>query len=237
VQFGQQILFLLKVCGTLLMRRIREICAITVLAVVIGIVTVGPAMADKDSAPGQNKIDICHYDKDAGEHKRKTIPEKAAQSHEKNHENDIVPAPEEGCPDQDVEELESGDSIDMNTLLGMFTEIVIFEQEVENLQNQIDNMNGGENENFKIVHLIDEDGSQWNPNDSQRHFQITDEAISSLSVVSITIMNPSGVNTFNPECNGHVIENTDGTYVLEVDCISWVPEGTQLNYLVINPVP
>ena len=52
------------------------------LAVVIGIITIGPAMADdddEDERERKKKIDICHYDKEDGEYEKKTIQEKAAE--------------------------------------------------------------------------------------------------------------------------------------------------------------
>jgi len=90
------------------------------LAVVIGIITIGPAMADdddEDERERKKKIDICHYDKEDGEYEKKTIQEKAAERHAKNHENDIIPAPEDGCP----EEEESEDGINMELFIEDFT--------------------------------------------------------------------------------------------------------------------
>jgi len=38
------------------------ITAIAMFAIVMGISSIAPAMADKATAPGHNKIDICHFD-------------------------------------------------------------------------------------------------------------------------------------------------------------------------------
>jgi len=213
------------------MKQVQKVLAITVLAAIIGIITVGPAMADKYSAPGQHKIDICHYDKDDDENKKITIPQKAADKHAVNHENDIVPAPEEGCPDEE----ESVDTIDIDMLLGMFTEIVIFEQEVDNLQSQIDNMNGGGKVNFVFRHVADGNGAEWDPNGTTRNFLIADEEINANSVVSITIIKPTGNVDLIPNCLEHIVELPNGSYLLGIDCAAKLPEGTQLNYVVMNP--
>jgi len=203
------------------------------LAVVIGIITVGPAMADKDSSEDHNKIDICHSDSEDGKFVKLSMPEKKAKGHEKNHVNDIIPAPEEGCPDQNDEE--SVDSIDLDMLLDMFTQITIFEQEVDNLQSQIDNMNGGGNENFILRNVVDEDGSEWNPDRNTRIFLITDEEINANSVVSITIVKPINNVDLIPKCNEHIVEMSTDSYLLRIDCSAVMPEGTQLNYVIMNP--
>ena len=44
----------------MILKQIHKIYVIGMLAVVIGIITIGPAMADKDSSEDHNKIDICH---------------------------------------------------------------------------------------------------------------------------------------------------------------------------------
>lgn len=72
---------------------------IGLIVVVIGIITLGPAMADKDSSGGQNKIDICHLDNEDRDYVKLSIPEQKAKGHKKNHSNDIIPAPEDGCPE------------------------------------------------------------------------------------------------------------------------------------------
>jgi len=203
------------------------------LAVVIVIITVGPAMADKDSSEDHNRIEICHFDSEDGEFVKLSISEKKAKGHAKNHVNDIIPASEEGCPDQNDEE--SVDDIDLDMLLDMFTEIRIFEQEVDNLQSQIDNMNGGGNGNFILRHVVDEDGSEWNPDRNTRIFLITDEEINANSVVSITIVKPINNVDLIPKCNEHIVEMSTDSYLLRIDCSAILPEGTQLNYVIINP--
>ncbi len=85
------------------------------LAVVIGIITVGPVMADKDSSERNNKIDICHLNED-GKYVELSLPEEKAKGHAKNHVNDIIPA-EDGCP----EEEESEDGINMELFMEDFT--------------------------------------------------------------------------------------------------------------------
>ena len=81
-----------------LMKKRLAITAITMLAIVMGISAVAPAMADKATAPGHNKIDICHFDDEEMQYVQISIPEKAVRAHEKNHDMDIIPAPEDGCP-------------------------------------------------------------------------------------------------------------------------------------------
>ncbi len=46
------------------MNRIQTISAIAMFAVVLGISAIAPAMADKATAPGQNKQYICHVEHD-----------------------------------------------------------------------------------------------------------------------------------------------------------------------------
>lgn len=86
-----------------ILKQIHKISAIGLVAVVIGIITIGPAMADKDSSEGHNKIDICHYDKDGGKYEKISIPENKAHGHKKNHANDIIPTPDDGCPELESE--------------------------------------------------------------------------------------------------------------------------------------
>jgi len=217
----------------MILKQIHKISVIGMLAVVIGIITVGPAMADKDSSEDHNKIDICHSDSEDGKFVKLSIPEKKAKGHEKNHVNDIIPAPEKGCPDQNDEE--SVDGVDLDMLLDMFTQITIFEQEVDNLQSQIDNMNGGGNENFILRNIADENGAEWNPNGNTRIFLITDEEINANSFVSITIVKPIGNDFLVPKCSEHIGEMPNDSYLLRIDCSSGLPEGTQLNYVIMNP--
>ena len=217
----------------MILKQIHKISVIGMLAVVIVIITVGPAMADKDSSEDHNRIEICHFDSEDGEFVKLSIPEKKVKGHAKNHVNDIIPASEEGCPDQNDEE--SVDGIDLDMLLDMFTEIRIFEQEVDNLQSQIDNMNGGGNGNFILKHVVDEDGSEWNPDRNTRIFLITDEEINANSVVSITIVKPINNVDLIPKCDEHIVEMSTDSYLLRIDCSALLPEGTQLNYVIINP--
>lgn len=74
------------------------ITAIAMFAIMMGISAVAPAMADKATAPGHNKIDICHFDDEEMHYVLISIPEKAARAHERNHALDIIPAPIDGCP-------------------------------------------------------------------------------------------------------------------------------------------
>jgi len=219
----------------MILQQIHKISVIGMLAVVIGIITVGPVMADKDSSEDHDKINICHFDNEDGEFVELSIPEKKVKGHAKNHVNDIIPAPAEGCPDQNDEE--SVDGIDLDMLLSMFTEITIFEQEVDNLQSQIDNMDVGGNENFIFRHIADEngDGAGWNPNGNTKNFLITDEGININSVVSITIVKPVVNEDLIPNCNEHIVEMPIDSYLLGIDCSSRLPEGTQLNYVIMNP--
>ena len=91
----------------MILKQIHKISVIGMLAVVIGIITVGPALADNDNEDErkrQKKIDICHFDNKDGEFVELSMPEKKAKGHAKNHVNDIIPAPEDGCPDQEKSE-------------------------------------------------------------------------------------------------------------------------------------
>ncbi len=103
----------------LVLKQIHKISTFAILAAVIGIITVGPAMADKDSSEDHNKIDICHFNED-GKYLKITLPENKAKGHDvTNHINDIIPAPEDGCPEQ--EETDSDDSINMDEFMGDLT--------------------------------------------------------------------------------------------------------------------
>ncbi|MFB5630262.1 MAG: hypothetical protein ACE5RN_01585 [Nitrosopumilaceae archaeon] len=82
------------------MEQIHKISVIGVLAVIVGIITLGPAMADKDSISDNNKINICHFNNEDKEFSEITIPEEKSKEHAKNHANDIIPAPIDGCPEQ-----------------------------------------------------------------------------------------------------------------------------------------
>ena len=91
----------------MILKQIHKISVIGMLAVVIGIITVGPAMADNDNEDErkrQKKIDICHFDNEDGEFVELSLLEKKAKGHAKNHVNDIIPAPEDGCTDQEKSE-------------------------------------------------------------------------------------------------------------------------------------
>ena len=95
----------------MILKQIHKISVIGMLAVVIGIITVGPVMADKDSSERNNKIDICHLNED-GKYVELSLPEEKAKGHSKNHINDIIPA-EDGCS----EEEESDDGINMDEFM------------------------------------------------------------------------------------------------------------------------
>ncbi len=218
----------------MILKQIHKISIIGMLAVVIGIITVGPVMADKDSSDDHNKIEICHFDNEDGDFVELSISENKAKGHAKNHVNDIIPAPEDGCPDKNDEE--SVDGIDLDMLLGMFTEITIFEQEVNNLQSQIDNVGGGiENFIFRNIADENEDGVGWNPGGITKNFLITDDGINTNSVVSITIVKPIGNEDLVPNCNEHIVEMSTDSYLLGIDCSAVLPEGTHLNYVIMNP--
>lgn len=90
-------------------------------AIVMGISAITPAMADKASAAGQNKIDICHFDDEEMQYVQISIPAQAVRAHERNHDMDIIPAPEEGCPVFEPEPVDTdGDGLtdDEEVLLG-----------------------------------------------------------------------------------------------------------------------
>jgi len=75
--------------------RALAICAITLIATIMVVGVIAPALADKASAPGQNKVIICHVDKESGESTTKTLNAKAAAKHLKNHLDDTEgPCPE-----------------------------------------------------------------------------------------------------------------------------------------------
>ena len=98
-----------------ILKQVHKISAIAIFAAVIGIITIGPAMADKDSSEGHNKIEICHFDNEDEKLVKLSIPEKEAKGHDKNHVNDIIPAPEDGCPDK--EETKTNDGINMDEFM------------------------------------------------------------------------------------------------------------------------
>ncbi len=75
--------------------RALAICAITLIATIMVVGVMAPALADKGSAPGQNKVIICHVDKESGESTTKTLSEKAAAKHLLNHELDSLGS----CPE------------------------------------------------------------------------------------------------------------------------------------------
>jgi len=107
----------------MILKQIHKISVIGILAVVIGIITVGPAMADDDDEDEQKKhqkIEICHFDNEDGEFVELSLREKKAKGHAENHVNDIIPAPEDGCPDQ--EKSEKDDDQDDNINMDMFME-------------------------------------------------------------------------------------------------------------------
>ncbi|NRA05500.1 MAG: type IV secretion protein Rhs [Nitrosopumilus sp.] len=97
------------------------ITAIAMFAIMMGISAIAPAMADRATAPGHNKIDICHFDDEEIQYVLISIPEKAVRAHEKNHDMDIIPAPEDGCPviepepvDTDSDGLTDGDEVNIH---------------------------------------------------------------------------------------------------------------------------
>ena len=97
------------------------ITAIAMFAIVMGISAIAPAMADKATAPGHNKIDICHFDEEEMQYTLISIPEEAVSAHEKNHDMDIIPAPEDGCPIIEPEPVDTdndGLTDDEETVLG-----------------------------------------------------------------------------------------------------------------------
>ena len=110
----------------MILKQIHKISVIGMLAVVIGIITVGPAMADdddEDERKKHQKIEICHFDNEDGEFVELSLREKKAKGHAKNHVNDIIPAPEDGCPDQEKSEKDDNqdDSINMDMFMEDFT--------------------------------------------------------------------------------------------------------------------
>ncbi len=110
----------------MILKQIYKISVIGMLAVVIGIITVGPAMADdddEDERKKHQKIEICHFDNEDGEFVELSLREKNAKGHTKNHVNDIIPAPEDGCPDQEESETvnESDDGINIDMFMEDFT--------------------------------------------------------------------------------------------------------------------
>ncbi len=142
------------------MKQLQKIAAIGLLAVVIGIITVGPAMADKDSSKGQNKIEICHYDKDEGEYKKISVPEKKAHGHAKNHDNDIIPAPEDGCPELDESDTDSGsdDGTSMTEVMEDLTTLDNIISEITNSQCDVGEVVTGFGPNGELLCSPDEKG-------------------------------------------------------------------------------
>ena len=70
--------------------RALAICAITLIATIMVVGVMAPALADKASAPGQNKVTICHVDEEGEVSKTITIGAKAAAKHLENHPNDTA---------------------------------------------------------------------------------------------------------------------------------------------------
>lgn len=64
VRIGQRREYLLIMISASIMNRILTISAIAMFAVVMGVSAFAPAMAAKDTAPGQNKVYICHVEHD-----------------------------------------------------------------------------------------------------------------------------------------------------------------------------
>ena len=87
-----------------------------------------PAMADKDSSEGHNKIDICHFDNVDGKFIELTIPEEKAKGHAKIHENDIIPVPEDGCPVLENHDLET--EFNPTIIMDEFKEVLTRHDEV-----------------------------------------------------------------------------------------------------------
>lgn len=79
------------------MKTTLTIAAIAMFAVMLGISAFAPAMADKETAPGQKKVGLCHYDEDEDKYVQITVSEKAATKHMKNHSNDRLADPVTGC--------------------------------------------------------------------------------------------------------------------------------------------
>ena len=219
------------------MKKTQKVLIVSIFAIVTGIITIGPAMADKDSAPGQNNIEICHYDKEEKEYEEKRIPKKAAESHERNHVNDIIPAPEEGCPEIKEEISEKEDSLNLEKMMGIFTETTIFENKMSEMQKQIDELKDQGNGNFIFRQVLDtnEEDNGWNPNGVNQNFVIKDDEINSNSVISITIVKPLGNEDLIPDCRDQIIMVSSDSYRLGVDCSARLPDGTILNYMIMNP--
>ena len=70
--------------------RALAICAITLIATIMVVGAMAPALADKASAPGQNKVTICHVDEEGEESITKTLSAKAAAKHLENHPEDTA---------------------------------------------------------------------------------------------------------------------------------------------------
>lgn len=70
-------------------------------------------MADKDFSEDNIKMDICHFKNEDGKFVKLSIPENKAKGHAKNHANDIILMPEDGCPEVDFE-MDTGSEDDMN---------------------------------------------------------------------------------------------------------------------------
>jgi hypothetical protein len=73
------------------------IAAIAMFTVMLGISAFAPALADKETAPGQNKVNLCHYDENEDKYVQITVSAKAAESHKKNHPMDKDLDLETGC--------------------------------------------------------------------------------------------------------------------------------------------
>lgn len=72
------------------------IAAVLMFAVVLGVGTIAPALAIKDNAAGQNKVTICHFDKEENKYVQITVPLDTAEKHKVQH-GDVDPV-DGTCP-------------------------------------------------------------------------------------------------------------------------------------------
>ena len=75
------------------------ITAVFLFAVVLGVGAIAPALAAKDTAPGQNKVSLCHFDEEENQYVLINIPPHAAEKHKDRHANDVDPDDAGNCPD------------------------------------------------------------------------------------------------------------------------------------------
>jgi len=157
----------------MILKQIHKIFLIGMFAVVIGIMTVGPVMADdddEDERKKKKKIDICHFDNEDGKYVELSIKEKKAKGHAKNHDDDLIPAPDDGCPEQAETENESDDGINMDEFMDDFTRHDDILMEITNSECSVGEVVTGFGPNGELLCSLDNSGEDLSYNILSRTF-------------------------------------------------------------------